>query len=115
MRLSCKRPAHLLRLILLSSTLCVGGCAGTVSTVTIQTALKCGPMIPESYRKPVPGVPLPPKAASVGQIGDALDGQTRNLDTANGRTADVIAITEACDARSAEVAEQLKPKKWWPF
>jgi hypothetical protein len=46
---------------------------------------------------------------------DALDGQTARLEQSNGRTADVIAITEACDARSAEVAEQLKPKKWWPW
>lgn len=46
----------------------------------------------------------------------ALSDQTAALDLANGRTADVIAIAEACDKRAAEVAEKLEPKrKWWPF
>jgi hypothetical protein len=43
-----------------------------------------------------------------------LDGQTGQLDQANGRTADVIAIAEACDRRSAEVLAALQPKRpWW--
>lgn len=63
------------------------------------------------------GTPLPPADASVGQLGDALDGQTARLDLANGRTADVIAIADACDARTAEVVEKLTPKRrwWWPW
>jgi hypothetical protein len=43
-----------------------------------------------------------------------LDSQTGQLDLANGRTGDVIAITEACDKRQAEVAAALEPKRpWW--
>jgi hypothetical protein len=44
----------------------------------------------------------------------ALDGQTGRLEQSNARTADVIAIAEACDKRAAEVAAALKPKRpWW--
>lgn len=56
---------------------------------------------------------LPPDA-DAGTALNRLDGQTAKLDLANGRTTDVIAITDACDKRSAEVFEALQPKrKWW--
>lgn len=79
------------------------------------SALQCAPLIPQSYRQPVPPAALLPPDATAGDALAALDGTTAALDTANGHTADVIAITEACDKRSAEVAASLKPKPWWRF
>jgi hypothetical protein len=107
-------PARSLTLALLLT--CLAGCAGTPPTLTILAALKCGPLIPDSYRKPVPGTPRPSPQAplTAGTLAAALDGQTGQLDLANGRTADVIAITETCDRRTAEVAKALEPKRpWW--
>jgi hypothetical protein len=49
-------------------------------------------------------VPLPAADAAAGDILAALDGQTGRLDLANQRTADVIAVVEACDRRSAAAA-----------
>jgi hypothetical protein len=48
----------------------------------------------------------------VGGLGDALNQQTANLDRANGRTADVIAITEACDRRQEAVVKALTKKRF---
>lgn len=103
--------------ILVLSAPAITGCAGTPRTPIILAALKCGPLIPQSYRKPVPPSDLPPPDATAGDVYAALDGQTAALDQANGRTADVIAIAEACDKRQAEVMEAVAPKRpgWWPF
>lgn len=115
MRLSFRLPVRACALIPLSLLPLTGGCAGTLPTPVILTALQCGPLIPPSYRSPVRPVPLLKGDATVADALDALDGQTMRLEQANGRTADVIAMTEACDARSAQVAKQLRPRKWWPF
>jgi hypothetical protein len=77
-------------------------------------ALKCGPLIPESYRRPVSPAPLLPPDATAGDALTALDGQTAALDQANRHTADAIAIAEACDKRAAEIVEAMTPKRrWW--
>jgi hypothetical protein len=100
--------------ILILSGLLVSGCVTTPPMPVIQAALKCGPLVPQSYRAPVPPVPLLRHDADAGDALTALDGQTAALDRANGRTADVIAIVDTCDKRSAEVFEALKPKRpWW--
>lgn len=56
-------------------------------------------------------MPVLPVPSTAGDLAASLDGQTGKLDQANGRTADVIALVEACDARSAEVAAELKPRR----
>lgn len=83
-----------------------------MSTPALLAALKCSDNIPESYKTAVPGVSPLQVGAVVGTMGVKLDGQTANLERANGRTADVIAITEACDKRQAEVMKALK-HKWF--
>lgn len=99
-------------LILLASL--VAGCATTLPTPVILAALKCGPLVPESYRRPVPPTPLLRPDATAGDALTALDGQTAALDQANGRTGDLVQIIDACDKRSAEVFTALQPKrKWW--
>jgi hypothetical protein len=81
--------------------------------VTTLSALDCSALIPPSYRRPVAGTPLPPTDATAGDLWTALDGQTGRLDQANSRSADLISIAEACQARQAAVARQLAQKPWW--
>lgn len=77
----------------------------------ILAALKCGPLIPPSYREPVRSVPVLAVPSTAGDMAASLDGQTARLDQSNGRTADVIALVEACDARTAEVTKALQPRR----
>jgi len=46
-------------------------------------------------------------------VGQALDGQTGRLETANGRTADVIAAGERCEAIRRAMIEAAKPPPSW--
>jgi len=82
-------------------------------TPTLLSALRCGPLIPPSYRLPVPPVALLAHDATAGAALVALDGQTAALGMANARTGDIIQIAEACDRRSAEVVQALKHRPWW--
>jgi hypothetical protein len=61
-------------------------------------------MVPDSDRKPVAGTALPPPEAAAGSLWVALDDQTARLDQANGRTADVLAITAQCEAERARAS-----------
>lgn len=70
-------------------------------------------MIPPSYRTPVAPTPLPPEDATAGDLWEAFDGQTTQLDQANGRSADLVAIADGCQARQAAVLKALLPKPWW--
>lgn len=80
----------------------------------ILAALRCGPLIPPSYRLPVKSAALP--GPTVGELAAFGDAQTAKLDLANQRTADAIAITEACDARADRVRAALDPPRpWWKF
>ena len=111
--MSCSpRRAPALALMLCCIAALISGCAATGSTPTILAALNCSVLIPPSWRQGIKGVALP--GPTVGEIAAALDGQTARLDLANARTADVIAITEACDARANEVRAALEPRRpWW--
>lgn len=101
-------------LILSSCAVLVSGCAATVPMPLMLSALQCAPLIPQSYRQPVPAPALPPPDATAGDVLDSLDGTTSSLDQANARAGDIISIVETCDKRSAEVAQALAPKKpWW--
>lgn len=55
----------------------------------------------------------PPAHDTVGEWVAFGDAQTGQLDKANGRTADALAIVEKCEARDREAAERLRPKPWW--
>ena len=91
------------------------GCATTPLIVTTLSALRCADLIPQSYRSPVLGTPLLRAGATVADLGAALDGQTAKLDQANGRTSDLIAIADMCQAQQDKVLAQLHPKPWWRF
>lgn len=114
MKPSAPRRALTPVLILSSCAVLVSGCAATVPMPLMLSALQCAPLIPQSYRQPVPAPALPPPDATAGDVLDALDGTTSALDQANNHASDMVYIVEACDKRSAEVAQALAPKKpWW--
>ena len=83
-------------------------CAACQTTVTTPPA-DCAAFIPDAWRKPVAGYPLPPV--------DELDspqawqvfgvGQSGQLEKANGRTADVLHIFSECEKR----ANGARPRK----
>jgi hypothetical protein len=100
---------------LLSSTiLAVAACAHIQPTPTIQPAFNCASLIPKGLKAPVPGTPLPAENADAGDLWVALDGQTKQLDTANSHTADVIDLATACEAAKAAAEVHLAPKRpWW--
>ena len=79
-------------------------------------AVKCGTYIPETYRKPVEGVTPLAKGSTVGDLGVKLDTQTNNLDRANGRTGDLVALVDSCDTRNEGIIKKLVPEKpFWKF
>ncbi len=74
-------------------------------------------MVPDNDRQPVAPTPLPAAEATAGALWIALDDQTARLDQANGRTADVLSITQRCEN---ERAKATAPKArgllgWLPF
>ncbi len=97
--------------ILACSTLLVGACA-TAPPTTVILAVRCSEMIPASYRQPVRPPPLLPPTATAGEALATLSAMTSRLDLSNGRTSDLIALAESCDARMAEAQAEVKPKTW---
>lgn len=97
------------RLILLPLLFATPGCAlfaGARPTATIQGA-GCSSLIPEGWRQPVAGAPLP----AGNEVGDWIsfgDQQTGKLDQANGRTIDAIYLVERCEARDAEAVKRAQ-------
>ena len=110
---SPRRLALLRPLILASITLVLSGCASAPPTPMILAALDCSRVIPPSYRAPVAPVPLPDASADAGDLWDAFDGQTGKLDQANGRSADLVSMADACQAQQAKVLAALTPTPWW--
>ncbi|CAN5177122.1 hypothetical protein BH09PSE1_BH09PSE1_23470 [soil metagenome] len=96
----------------LSLMLACGACASGSRMPTILAAVQCGPLIPESLRRDVPGADLPAddSAGAWVAFGDA---QTGRLDVANANKLAVVQIVDACDRQQAAIREALKPKAWW--
>jgi len=88
------------------------GCVTARPIVTAQSA--CSSLIPDPWRSGVGGAPLYGPAPTAGDLVAFADAQTASLDKANGRTADSIAIIEACEARDRQAAAQLE-RPWWRF
>jgi len=90
-------PRVLMRLLPMACAMPVlPGCAAAPPIVATPAA--CSTLIPDSWRQGVPGAALPVG----GVVGDWIafaDAQTGQLDKANGRTADTLAIIERCEAR----------------
>lgn len=104
----------LTRLAILALAVALSGCISTRLTAPVLAALDCSKVIPPSDRVTVPATPLSGLAgATAGDLWKALDGQTTQLDQANGRIADLNAIADGCQARQQAVLEALDPPSWW--
>jgi hypothetical protein len=94
--------------LLLPLTLALPACVGTPPIVASPNA--CSTIIPDNWRDPIPGADLPETAATVSdwiQFGQAQTGQ---LDKANGRTTDALAIISRCEARDTAAIKKARPK-----
>lgn len=101
-------PALARASILLSTLPAVGGCATTKLSAPALPAFSCAALIPPGLRQPVAPTALPPADTTAGALWIALDDQTARLDQANGRTADVVAITQQCEAERAKLTPSAK-------
>lgn len=95
---------------LLAAALLVTGCAG--STRLLAPAEGCSALIPAGWSKAIPSALAP------AEDGDETDWQvfgieqTGQLAKANGRTADVIEVVTACEARDAAAARHINAPFW---
>jgi hypothetical protein len=97
---------RLLPLILPFAMLGSGACVGAPSIVATPSA--CASLLPEEWKKPVPGAPLPDGDA----VGDWIkfsDAQTGQLDKANDRTVSSIEIIGRCEERDKAA---IKPRRF---
>lgn len=78
------------------------------ATAPAPPAFSCAALVPAGLRQPVAPTPLPPAEATAGVLWISLDDQTARLDQANGRTADVLGITEQCEAERVKLASPAK-------
>jgi hypothetical protein len=81
---------------------------------TILAAVQCGPLVPESLRRDVPGADLPADDTAGSWVAFS-DAQTGRLDVANSNKRAVVEIVDACDRQQAAIRQALKPKPWWRF
>lgn len=100
-----KVPTRLLPLLCVTLALPACVSAGPI----LATPGACSTLIPDSWREPVEGAPLP-DGDTVGDWVAFADAQTGKLDMANGRTVDAMAIVERCEARDAQAVERSRPK-----
>src|SRR5579864_3201259 len=92
-----RRRAPIARWILLSLPLSMTGCAGIQLTPPILAAIKCGPLIPQSDRQPIPSPGQLPIDASPREALIHDDRAIEALNRANGQTHDVLKIVDVCD------------------
>jgi hypothetical protein len=93
---------------MLFATPLLPGCAG--GPLINATPGACSRLRPDNWRNPIAGAPLP-TGNTVGEWIAFGDAQTGQLDKANGRTADTIAIIERCEARDAEALRAARPRR----
>lgn len=67
----------------------------------------CASLLPDTWRTPVPGAPLP-EGSTVADWISFADQQTGQLDKANDRTLAAIGIVERCEARDREAVKRAK-------
>jgi len=91
--------------------LALAGCAGSPPIVSASSP--CSALLPEAWREPVPGAPLP-NGETVGDWIAFADAQTGRLDMANDRLVSSIGIVERCSARDQQAIEAAN-RKWWEF
>jgi hypothetical protein len=89
--------------------LAVQACVPATPIAAIPAA--CASLIPDAWRVPVPGAPLP-EGSTVADWISFADQQTGQLDKANDRTVAAIGIIERCEARDAAAMKRAK-RRWF--
>ncbi len=69
----------------------------------------CSSLLPDEWREPVPGAPLP-GGETVGEWIIFGDAQTAQLDKANDRALSAIEIVSRCELRDREAVKRARPK-----
>lgn len=109
MPISAKPPAliwvYLPLLTLLAAAL--SACAPPIAAIPAA----CASLLPDTWRVPVPGAPLP-EGSSVADWISFADQQTGQLDKANDRTLAAIGIVERCEARDREAVKRAR-RRWF--
>lgn len=103
------RLAPLRLLILLCMALVLPACAG--ASPIVSTPVACSSLLPDDWRKAVPGADLP-QGNTVGDWMLFAEAQTAQLDKANDRGLAAIGIVERCEERHREAVDRAR-KKWW--
>lgn len=83
----------------------VQGCVGAPPIAAIPAA--CASLLPDTWRTPVPGAPLP-EGSTVADWISFADQQTGQLDKANDRLLAAIGVVERCEARDREAVKRAK-------
>lgn len=96
-------------LILLCPALALSGCVGAPPIVATPGA--CASLLPETWRVPVPGAPLPLEGTAGAWVAFG-DAQTGQLDKANDRTLSSITIVERCEQLNRDAVASAK-RPWW--
>lgn len=104
-----RHQVHLWPLILTFILLALPGCVGAPPIVAARSA--CSSLLPDQWRKPIPGAPLP-AGDTIGDWVSFADAQTGQLDKANDRTLTSIGIIERCEARDTQAVQKAQ-KRWW--
>lgn len=94
-------------IVVASAIFLLTGCMG--APLIVATPSACSTLIPDSWRAPVPGADLP-DGNTVGDWVAFGDAQTGQLDKANGRTTDSLAIIGRCEERDKAAVKRAKPK-----
>lgn len=89
--------------------LALAACAGAPPIVATPGA--CSSLLPEEWRKPIEGDPLP-EGNDIGSWIQFADAQTGQLDKMNDRMIAAIGIVERCEARD-RLALERADRKWW--
>ncbi|WP_298699179.1 hypothetical protein [uncultured Brevundimonas sp.] len=79
--------------------------------MAILPAANCSSLVPDSWRVGVPAPALPAGDTAGDWIAYA-DQAVGQLDRANGRTSDALAIVTACEARDAAAVREVQ-RPWW--
>ena len=77
-----------------------------------RAAASCSTLLPDAWREPVAGAPLP-AGETVGEWVAFGDAQTGRLDLANDRTRATREIVERCETRDREAEAKLTPRRKW--
>lgn len=96
-------PIRVCLLLLMPLAATLSACAPPIASIPAA----CASLLPDTWRTPVPGAPLP-EGSTVADWISFGDQQTGQLDKANDRTLAAIGIVERCEARDRAAVQKAK-------